>query len=58
MCTVICIIYVYDDVDVTAYECVNVYADGYASVLVDWYMYVPMDMKNDNDYCYCMCVCI
>ena len=44
MCIVICIIYVHDDVDVSAYEYVNVYADGYASVLVDWYMYVPMDM--------------
>ena len=41
----ICIIYVHDDVYVSAYEYVNVYADGYASVLVDWYMYVPMDMK-------------
>ena len=39
MCIDICIIYVHDDVDV------NVYVDGYASVLVDWYMYVPMDMK-------------
>ena len=38
----ICIIYVHDDVDVFAYEYVNVYADdnGYVNVLVDWYMYV------------------
>ena len=32
-----------DDVDVTAYEYVNVYADGY---------------ENDNDSCYYICVCI
>ena len=31
----ICIICVHDDVDVSAYEYVNVYADGYANVLVD-----------------------
>ena len=37
---VIYIIYVHDDVDVSAYEYVNVYADGHANVLVDWYMYV------------------
>ena len=37
--------YVHDDVDVSAYEYVNVYADGYVCV-------------NDNDSCYCMCVCI
>ena len=30
-----------DDVDVSAYEYVNVYADG---------------CVNDNDYCYCMCI--
>ena len=29
MSIAICIIYVYDDVDVSAYEYVNVYADGY-----------------------------
>ena len=29
------IIYVHDDVDVSAYEYVNVYADGYVNVLVD-----------------------
>ena len=39
----ICIIYVHDDVDVSAYEYVNVCADG---------------CVNDNDYCYCICVCI
>lgn len=27
--------YVHDDVDVSAYEYVNVYADGYANVLID-----------------------
>ena len=37
------IIYVHDDVNVFAYEFVNVYADGY---------------ENDNDSCYCICVCI
>ena len=36
----ICIIYVHDDVDASTYECVNVYADGYANVSVDRYMYV------------------
>lgn len=39
----ICIIYVHDNVDVSAYEYVNVCADGY---------------KNDNDSYYCICVCI
>ena len=34
------IIYVHDDVDVSAYEYVNVYADGYASVFDDRYMYM------------------
>ena len=29
----ICIIYVHDDVDVSAYEYVNVYVDEYANVL-------------------------
>ena len=33
--------YVHDDVDVSAYEYVNVYADGY---------------ENDNDSCYCICI--
>ena len=32
---VIYIIYVYDDVDVSACEYVTVYADGYVDVLVD-----------------------
>ena len=36
----ICIIYVHDDVDASAYEYANVYADGYANVSVDRYMYV------------------
>ena len=49
MCIAICIIYVYDDVNVSAYEYVNVYADGY--VCADVYV-------NDNDYYYCICVCI
>ena len=31
----ICIIYVHDAVDVSAYEYVNVYVDGYVNVLVD-----------------------
>ena len=35
------IIYVHDDVDVSAYEYVNVYADGCVNVSIDWYM----DMK-------------
>ena len=34
----ICIIYVYDDVDVSVNVYVNVYADGCANVLIDWYM--------------------
>ena len=34
------IIYVHDDVDVSAYECVNVYADGHVNVSVNRYMYV------------------
>ena len=40
MCIVICIIYVHDDVDVSAYEYVDVYADGYANISIDLYMYV------------------
>ena len=36
----ICIIYVHDDVDVSAYEYVNVYVDGYVNISVDRYMYV------------------
>ena len=35
-----CIIYVHDDVDVSAYECVNVYVDRYVNVSVNRYMYV------------------
>lgn len=34
----ICIIYVHNDVYVSAYEYVNVYADGYVNVSVDRYM--------------------
>ena len=34
----ICIIYVYDDVDVSAYEYANLYVDGYVNVSVDRYM--------------------
>ena len=37
---VIYIIYVHDDVDVSAYKYVSVYADGYVNVFVDRYMYV------------------
>ena len=37
--------HVHDDVDVSAYEYVNVYVDGCVCV-------------NDNDSCYCICVCI
>ena len=39
------IIYVHDDVDVSVYEYVNVYADDNGYV-------------NNNDYCYCIYVCI
>ena len=45
MCIAIYIIYVHDDVDVSAYEYANVYVDGYDNVLCGWYMYVKMDMK-------------
>ena len=37
MCIVIYIIYVHDDVDVSAYEYVNVYADGYVDEYVNGY---------------------
>ena len=37
---VIYIIYVHDDVDVSVYEYVNVYADGCANISIYWYMYV------------------
>ena len=40
----ICIIYVHDDVDVSAYGYVNGYVDGYANMSIYWYMYVQMDM--------------
>ena len=40
MCIAICIIYVHDNVDVSAYEYVNGYADGCVNVLVNRYMYV------------------
>lgn len=48
----------HDDVDVSAYEYVNVCADGYnisqvLYIIQSIYVYV-----NDNDYCYCICVCI
>ena len=38
------IIYVHDDVDVSAYEYVNVYADGCANISIDWYMDMKMIM--------------
>ena len=38
------IIYVHDDVDVSAYEYVNVYVNGYVNISVDRYMYVQMYM--------------
>lgn len=41
---VIYIIYVHDDVDISAYEYVSVCADGCVNVLVDRYMYVYMKM--------------
>lgn len=40
----ICIIYVHDDVDVSAYEYVNVYADWCANISIDWYMDMKMIM--------------
>ena len=40
MCIAIFVIYVHDDVDISAYEYVNVYADEYDNVLVNRYMYV------------------
>ena len=45
MCIAICIIYVHDDVDVSAYEYVNVYADenGYA------YRYLCMHEPQNED---------
>ena len=58
----ICIIYVHDDVDVSAYEYVNVYADVYVNGY-DIYrlLYIIQSIYvcvNDNDCCYCICVCI
>lgn len=43
MCISICIIYMHDDVDVFAYEYVNVCVDGYVNVY-----------KNNNDSYYCI----
>ena len=40
----ICIIYVNDDVDVSAYEYVNVCVDGCANISIDWYMDMKMIM--------------
>ena len=37
MCIVICIIYVHDDVDVSAYEYVNVYVNVYVDEYVNGY---------------------
>ena len=55
MRTVICIIYVHDDVDVSAYEYVNVYADGCVNVLVNRCVYVYVyrylymhELENEN----------
>ena len=52
----ICIIYVHDDVYVSAYEFVNVYTDGYVNVSIERYMimiiviiYVYMhEPENEN----------
>ena len=35
MCIAICIIYVHNNVDVSAYEYANLYVDGYVNVSVD-----------------------
>lgn len=45
MCIVICIIYVHDDVDVSAYECVNVYVDDNGYVYRYLYMH---DLENED----------
>ena len=45
MRTVICIIYVHDDVDVSVYEYVNVYAD--VNVYVYRYLYMH-DLENEK----------
>ena len=42
---VIYIIYVHDDVDVSAYEYVNVYADGNVYVYRYLYMHEPQNEK-------------
>ena len=41
----ICIIYVHDDVDVSAYEYVNVYADDNGYVYRYLYMHEPQNEK-------------
>ena len=55
MCIVICIIYVHDDVDVSAYEYVNVCVDGCVNVLVNRCVYVYVyrylymhELENEN----------
>ena len=45
MCIVICIIYVHDDVNVSAYEYVNVYVDDNGYVYRYLYMH---DLENEN----------
>ena len=45
----ICIIYVHDDVDVSAYEYVNVYADDNEYVYRYLYMHEP---QNENWFSY------
>ena len=45
MCIVIYIIYVHDDVDVSVYEYVNVYADGNVYVYRYLYMHEPQNEK-------------
>ena len=45
MCIVICIIYVHDDVDVSAYEYVNVYVDDNEYVYRYLYMH---GLENEN----------
>ena len=45
MCIAICIIYVHDDVDVSAYEYVNVYADDNGYVYRYLYMHEPQNEK-------------
>ena len=45
MRTVICIIYVHDDVDVSAYEYVNVYADENGYVYRYLYMH---ELENEK----------